>query len=282
MNLTELRKMGRELYEKLHLPTYPVAVTYIKSEDEIPADAMRPSAMGQKMCICQTFTCARAWGATTAITADDNFCVPSSAGHKWVDVTDEEFIQSQVTQGWHKSREAEANRIGLYSSLFSDEATAAKVKGRIGLVCSPVHAAGLNPDTILVFGNGIHITHIIQALCYDYTFPVFSSFEGFGESCLKGGLLPYLTGRPQVVLPGMGDRAFAGITPDEMGVGMPAALLPTVMENLFKTGGAMNIGLPFKTMMPTNLTESITPGFAWLKKVVDQKKQKRSGQKAES
>jgi len=37
--------------------------------------------MGQKMCICQTFTYARASGVQVAITAGDNFCVPSSAGH---------------------------------------------------------------------------------------------------------------------------------------------------------------------------------------------------------
>jgi uncharacterized protein (DUF169 family) len=282
MNLNDLRRMGKELYEKLHLPTYPVAITYIKSEDEIPVKTMRPSAMGQKMSICQTFTYARAWGSHVAITADDNFCVPSSAGHKWVDVTDEELIQSQVTQGWHKNREAENNRIALYNSLFSGpdgEAALTKAKSRIGLVCSPVHEAILQPDTILVFGNGVHITHIIHALCYDYIFPIFSFFEGFGESCLKGGLLPFLTGRPQVVIPGMGDRAFAGITPDEIAVGMPAAMLPEMMENLFKTGGPMNIGMPFKTMMPTGLTEAITPGFAWLKQVVDNKKSKPSGKK---
>ncbi|MDI6741763.1 MAG: hypothetical protein QMD11_03400 [Smithella sp.] len=40
----------------------------------------------------------------------------------------------------------------------------------------------------------------------------------------------------------------------------------------FKTGGVMNIGMPFKPMLPTNLTESITPGFAWLKPAIDNKK----------
>ncbi|MBN1470232.1 MAG: DUF169 domain-containing protein [Syntrophaceae bacterium] len=279
MNLTHFHQMGKELYDKLHLPTYPVAITYIKTEDEIPAKAMRPSAAGQKMCICQAFTYARSWGAQVAITAEDNFCVPSSAGHKWVDVTDEEFIQSQVTQGWHKSRAAEEKRIGLYNSLFAGpggDTALAKARSRMGLVCAPLHNAVLEPDTILVFGNGVHITHIIHALCYDYTVPIFSFFEGFGESCLKGGLLPFITGRPQIVIPGMGDRAFAGITPDEIGVGMPAAFLPEVMENLFKTGGVMNIGMPFKTMMPTNLTENITPGFAWLKKVANAKRRQAS------
>jgi hypothetical protein len=40
----------------------------------------------------------------------------------------------------------------------------------------------------------------------------------------------------------------------------------------FKAGGAMNIGMPFKPMLSTKLTESITPGFAWLKQAVDNKK----------
>ncbi len=70
----------------------------------------------------------------------------------------------------------------------------------------------------------------------------------------------------------MGDRAFAGVGTDEIAIGLPAAQLSTLLENLFKTGGPMNVGMPFKTMMPTNLTENITPGFAYLKEIVDKKK----------
>ncbi len=276
MHLKEYQKLGKELYEKLHLPTYPVAITYIKNEDEIPEEAMKPSAMGQKMSICQAFTYARSWGAHVSVTAEDNFCVPGSACHKWIDVTDEELIESQVHQGWHKNREAETNRINGLNHIFSGSdgaARLAKAKERIGLVASPLQKALLEPDTVLVFGNGVHITHIIQALCYDYKAPIMSAFEGFGESCMMGGLLPFLTEQPQIVIPGMGDRAFAGITPDEIGVGMPASKLSTVLEDLFKTGGPMNIGMPFKAMIPTNLTENITPGFAYLKKAADKRKE---------
>ena len=277
MDLEDLRKMGNKLYKKLNLPSFPIAITYIKSEEEIPKDAMKPSAMGQKMSICQAFTYARSWGAQVAVTHEDNFCVPGSAAHKWVDVTDDEFIESQVNQGWHKNREAEVNRINFNNGLFAGpngEKNRAKMEERIGLVCSPLHQAILEPDTILIFGNGVHITHIIQALCYDYTIPLMSTFEGFGESCMKGGLVPFITGSPQVVIPGMGDRAFAGITPDEIAVGLPASMLPVILENLFKTGGPMNIGMPFKPMLPTNLNENITPGFAYLQGIVDQKKSK--------
>ena len=76
--LEDYRSYGQDLYHKLHLSTYPVSIKYIKSEDDIPETAMRPSAMGEKMAICQAFTQARNNGATIALTYDDNFCVPST------------------------------------------------------------------------------------------------------------------------------------------------------------------------------------------------------------
>ncbi len=141
----------------------------------------------------------------------------------------------------------------------------------MGFVCSPLHQAIMEPDSIMVFGDGTHINHMIQALCYDYAMPVMSAFEGFGETCFKGGLAPFITGRAQVVIPGMGDRAFAGISPDELAVGIPASQLSVVVENLFKSGGDLNIGQPAKTLLPMGLDESITPGFTFLKNKITEK-----------
>jgi uncharacterized protein (DUF169 family) len=275
MNLEAFRKAGDDLFRKLQLPTYPVSVTYIKTEGEIPETALRPSAQGQKWSLCQAFTYARRWGWQVAMTADDNFCVPASATHHWVDIAAEDMIESQVQQGWHKDREAEQNRYNFNRSLYQGpegEKRLKKVKERIGFVCSPLSKAVLEPDSILVFGDGTHVTHLVHALCYDYKFPVMSTFEGFGETCAKGGMVPFLTGRPQVVIPGMGDRAFTGVQDHELAVGIPATLLPEVMDNLFKAGGRLNMGQPIKPILATGLTESITPGFAFLQKKVDEKK----------
>ncbi len=274
MNLEAFKRLGEDLYHKLHLPTYPVGITYIKKEDDIPEQAVRPSAMGQKWSLCQAVTYARRHGWHVAMTADDNFCVPASAFHKWVDVSDEDLIESQVKQGWHKDRNAEQNRFNFFKGLFAGpkgEKTLQKMQEYVGFVCSPLHQAIMEPDSILVFGDGTHINHMIQALCYDYTMPVMSTFEGFGETCFKGGLAPFITGRPQVVIPGMGDRAFAGITPEEMAVGLPASQLSVVVENLFKSGGDLNIGQPAKPMLAMGLDESITPGFAFLKNEINAK-----------
>ncbi len=125
---------------------------------------------------------------------------------------------------------------------------------------------------MLVYGNAENVTHIIQALAYrGEHFPV-STFEGFGESCMKGGLVPFLTGVPQVVIPGMGDRTFSGTFDYEIAIGFPAALLPQVVEDLFRTGGRLNMGLPVRTLLPTGITESITPGFQYLREKIKEGK----------
>ncbi|MBW1819910.1 MAG: DUF169 domain-containing protein, partial [Deltaproteobacteria bacterium] len=234
---------------------------------EIPAEAVRPGHGNQKWSICQAFTYARRWGWTTAMTADENFCVPASAMNKWVDVSDEDLVESQVRQGWHLDRASEKARFEFARKAFAG-GQAEKAAQYNGLVSSPLHHTPVEPDTVLVFGDGAHVTHIVHALCYDYKAPVMSAFEGFGESCMKGGLLPFITGRPQVVIPGMGDRAFAGIGDSEIGIGLPGNMLPLVMAQLFKSGGRQNIGQPVKTLLPMGLTEAITPGFQFLKEKI--------------
>ena len=62
MNVEEFKKAGEKLYHQLHLPTWPVGITYIKKEEEIPEQALRPSAMGQKWSLCQAVTYARRHG----------------------------------------------------------------------------------------------------------------------------------------------------------------------------------------------------------------------------
>jgi len=271
----DYKKAGEDLYHKLHLSTYPVAIKYIKDESEIPRRAIRPSTMGKKprkMAICQTFTIARRMGVTMSITAEENFCVPSSAFHGWVKVSIDDITESQIKQGWHKDAEAERRRTKIMFDQYPINFEKWQQEGYIGLIASPLPVTMIIPDSIVIYGNGAQITHIIHALSYE-CLPEYipqSQFEGFGESCGKGGLQPFLTQKPQIILPGTGDRSFAGIQEDEIGIGIPGFLLFYVMENLFKTGGMLNMGWPLKSLIPIHLTENLTPGFKYLKEKVDE------------
>lgn len=266
--LDEFRRAGEELYHRLHLASHPIAVTYIQSEAEIPQGVLRPSQAGKKLAICQAFTLSRRWGFHVAMTEKDNFCTPSSAFCGWADISKEDLVESQVRQGWHKDRQAEERRIDGAWAMLNTHAKE-KIRSYCGLVSSPLKDALIAPHTVLVYGDGVQVTHMIHALCYESGQALNSSFEGFEESCVKGGLLPFLLGKAQVVIPGMGDRSFAAIGEGELAVGMPSEAVFTVLENLFKTGGAMNFGYPARVMLPTDITEAITPGFQFLREKID-------------
>jgi hypothetical protein len=44
-----------------------------------------------------------------------------------------------------------------------------------------------------------------------------------------------------------------------------------MIENLFKSGGFLNLGFPAKRILASNLTEEFTPGFELLKKKLERK-----------
>ena len=267
LDLNDFKEAGRKLYNKLHLASMPVAIKYIKDVSEIPDKVMRPSAMGEEWSLCQGFTYARRWGWNVAMTGDDNFCVPSSGSHGWVDVSDEDLIESQVRQGWHRDEEAEKRLRDFTGKLFGEKA--ALRKEYTGFIVSPLPKSIVFPDTVLVYGNGEQITHIIQALVYDgRNFPT-SSYWGFGESCIKGGLIPFLTQVPQIVIPGTGDRAFSGVFDYEIAIGLPGALIFDACVNLFKTGGRQNMGMPVRPLLARGIKAKLTPGFDYLRKKLD-------------
>jgi uncharacterized protein (DUF169 family) len=271
-SVEDYQKAGQEIFDQLHLATYPVGIRYIKNEEEIPPESIQPSKKGKMMSICQAFHMSRRFGNTYAITAADNFCTPSTVAHGWVKISEEEFIESQVRQGWHKDKKAEVRRAKkIYLNQFKN----IMQLGYCGLLSYPLDKAPVIPDTVLIYSNGAIITHIIHALCYEHKkkYSLNSSFEGFGESCAKGSLMPFLTRKAQIVIPGAGDRSFAGIQDHEVGIGMLAPFLFYILKNLFKTGGTQGLGFPIKQLIPLNLSVNITPGFKYMKDLIDKKLQ---------
>ena len=270
--LDDYKKAGQELYDKLHLSTYPIAIKYIKDVAEIPRGVRRPSDKGQKWSLCQAFTYARRWGWSVAMTSDDNFCTPSSVSQGWEEIPREDLIQSQVLQGWHKDLEAQERF--SHTSSGGGESLGRPV-GYKGFICSPLPETIITPDSVLVYGTGENITHIIHALAYEGENIPISSFSGFGESCSKGALMPFITQKPQVVIPGTGDRTFSGTYDYEIAIGLPANLLFFVIEHMLVTGGRLNMGHPVRTLLPQSITESLTPGFKYMREIIDEFKKKK-------
>ena len=252
-DLRKWQKLGMELHDKLRLLTFPLAVRFISDlEKEIPKGAMRPKALGRQMTLCQSFTMARRSGLNMVQTLEDNQCTTSSICHGWGEIDTNDLLQSQVISGYHANPEAERkfslNRKLLPAGQFS------------GMVISPLPKTIIEPMVVLVYGNPAQIFHLVQSLTY-HGRTITSNFYGYGESCMKGLIDPFLTGEPQVVLPGTGDRGAALTTDDEMAMGIPSALLQEAVDNLFKSAGRYGLKQPIN-WYPPHLPRAFEPP-AW-------------------
>ncbi|NVM36689.1 MAG: DUF169 domain-containing protein [Candidatus Lokiarchaeota archaeon] len=268
--LEDYQKVGVEIFNELHLDSYPISIKYIRDiEKDIPAGVRRPIDNGEKMSICQAFTYARKFRHKLCITAADNFCTPSSVAHGWVPLSMEEFTESQLRQKWSKDIQAEKRRAEhIYAKNFKNIIELAYR----GVIISPLMETPVIPDAILIYCDGPKLTYIINALNYEHKrkYRIQSMFEGFGESCGKGGLMPFITRKAQIVIPGTGDRSFAGIQDHELGIGMPASFIFYVLENLFQTGSGQGLRFPLRQLLP-KLDENLTPGFRYMREVIDKK-----------
>ncbi|MHA1425757.1 MAG: DUF169 domain-containing protein [Candidatus Helarchaeota archaeon] len=275
VELAEFREKGKELYNKLRLLTFPVALKFFKDLSEVPEQAQQPSkSMGQQITLCQSFTMARRWGAHLAMTVEDNLCYTSSLVHQWeeISVPVKDIITSQVKSGYHKDLNAELAVQAAFAEFASKKAFE-KIKDHKGFVVSPLTRTVIIPDVILLYGDPAQITHTVHALSYEGKYLVQSAFIGYGESCLKGVLLPYISKKPQVVLPGTGDRTLGFTKEEEMAIGFPGKLLFYIVDNLFKSGGSFNMRQPSR-FIPGRVPMG-PPAWDYLKRQVRKyKKQK--------
>ena len=266
--LEDYQKVGQEFYDKLRLLTFPLAIKYIKDESEIPNEIglIRPSKIGQKFSLCQAFTMARRWGRTVVMTFEDNHCITSSFVHGWEYMPGKQILKSQIISKYHSGPNAELS-VQLLFGQYLNKDSMEKVKGNIGFIVSPLNKTNIIPDVILCYGNPAQMTHIIHALEYEGRNLVKDQFFlGYGESCIKGVLIPYISNQVQVVLPGTGDRTLSMTTEDEMAIGFPAKKLFYIMKNLFKSAYKFNMGMPSKFML-IDLPDGMgPPAFRFLKR----------------
>jgi uncharacterized protein (DUF169 family) len=276
-SIEDYQSTGKELYDALRLNTFPVAVKYIKALADIPAGFIRPAQFKQKWSLCQAITYARRGGARIAMTADDNFCVPASYGQGWLpQLSYDDLIESQRLNKWRGSIEAEKKVQAAFAAEIVTSEGYKKIAGNIGFLLCPLADTPFVPDSILLYGSPGQMTHITQALSYEGKHIVKSTFIGFAESCMKGILFPHVTGKAQYVSPGMGDQTLSGTNENEVAIGIPGELLFYIKEQLFRTGGDTNKGMPMRALLAGQLSEKMTPGWVFLKKKLDDLKEGKS------
>ncbi len=87
--IEEYRGYGQEIEDLLRLDSFPIAVKMIRTEAEIPAEAVRPKRdRRQHLAQCQAFSLSRRDGETVAMLKEDHWKdrkdqLPYSSGRRY-------------------------------------------------------------------------------------------------------------------------------------------------------------------------------------------------------
>ena len=221
--------LGEKIRAFVNPATFPVAVRFLESEDEIPVKARRPLRdLGATMAPCQGSAMARRYGWTVAFTKEDVGCAIADHTYGWNRVPDPSGPIHFFTRMNYAADEKAAAEVLLgFPTLDPDHDPI--------VVYSPLERTKVEPDVILVYANPAQMMRLIHGATYLNGRPFESSFSGRAASCTEGVIGAYLDNTPKVVVPGNGDRVWAGCQDHEMIMAIPAVCLADIVEGLEKT-----------------------------------------------
>jgi len=238
MSEMDFREAARLIRDDLRLKTLPVAVKFLKDKSELPEKTRRPSvALGKRVAICQGVTMARNYGWTVGLAKEDVICVPAAIAFGFSESSDPpDSLARLFCEINFSSTEEFARKETSSMSRFEN--------GEIeAIVLTPLEKASFEPDTIILYGNPAQVMRLTQAWSYMTGERVSGHFGGKVE-CDEYLIAPFKTLSPRVVIPGNGERIFAGTQDDEMAFAFPGKFLLELTKGLKEVGKAIGVRYP--------------------------------------
>lgn len=112
-----------------------------------------------------------------------------------------------------------------------------------GIVMAPVARAGFSADTVLIYANPAQVMRLAQAWSF-VTGERSESACGGKVECDEYLIAPYKTQSARIVIPGNGERIFAGTQDDEVTFAAPIRMLPELAKGLKEVGKAIGARYP--------------------------------------
>jgi uncharacterized protein (DUF169 family) len=231
--MTDWTKKAEALNRLIRPLTFPIAVKLVKSVDQFPEKARRPSRdMGFKTNVCVAMTMARKYGWTVAMSADDNACLIAAYTYGW---SEPESGAKKALADFMIVMQYTASEDAAKTAMDAVEQTKLSKGEYAGVVFSPLEWTRIEPDLVLVFCNAAQLMRLVHGATQATGVPLPCIFSGRGGTCTEGVLQTFKSGQPKVVLPGNGDRVWAMVQDGEMAFTIPARLLDSVIDGLEAT-----------------------------------------------
>lgn len=219
--MATLAELGKELENLLRLRTVVIGFKRLLKEKDLESipDVRR---MGHYSYFCQLVTYCRTEMVPVGATKDD--VPPSCSTVVGLREVPPEGRDGAVFMGtWIKTKEDAQKRMDSISRI--------PVDGHEAILLSPLSKLEFDPDVILVYGTPAQLMFIINALqLTDYEV---LQFYSVGETACSDALVRcYLTGKPHLTIPCLGERRIGHVAEDEIVFALPPGMLQKVVDNI--------------------------------------------------
>lgn len=248
LSLEAYRRAGAAIETFIRPATFPLAIKLVREEKEIEPEFKRPKQVfGFQNFVCQNFKFSRTYGWTMAVTKEDINCYLARNIYGWDPVTEDSLAAAHQFNLGLYARDMEASR-KLEAHLYRPE------EPLHGLVISPLTRTRVVPDVVLIYCLPAQAMRLVQSYLFFQGGALTFSSTGRIGSCHEGVIKTMVTGQPQLVLLGNGDRVWGGAQDAEVLFACPAAKLELLVDGLKQTHQA---GLRY----PVPAYMNYSPGF---------------------
>ena len=257
--MTVFNEYAKRIVEQLRLSSHPLAVKMLKSEEEIPPEAKRPTVdYGKCLATCQCFALSRKYGETVAQLFEDNWCPEPVIGFGLAE-TPQFFLEghnrypggvASLEAGSNWAREFPRLEAGVY----------------IGLVSAPLRTASFDPDVAVIYCNSAQLLRLLLGIAYDDGSDITTVLGGH-SACVYAVVPTLLKNEFQVAVPCRGDRGRAGAQDDEMIFSVPRDQIGRLAFGL-EQGGTGSLPTGFSMVPEYELSE----GYAEMARQMGMKK----------
>ncbi len=216
----ENRTLSQKLEEILGLDSPPIAVKIVKAEESIP-DIKLPT---QNSRYCQLLMLARK-GQTLMLNAEKIAC-PAAKAALGLGPLAEKISTGEMlcTLGLFASKEAAAKTMRMIPRIKESSTKA--------IVAGPLRDFPMEPDVVIIESVPEHIMWLGLARNFREGGRLNFNSSIFQAECVDVTTVPYLTGEVNMTPGCYGCRQATDTPPEHMFIGIPAKLLPEIVESL--------------------------------------------------
>lgn len=212
--LSNYNDYGVEIEQRLRLRTSPIAIKLLKTEEDIPEEAIRPKKdLGLHLGLCQGFAMSRREKATVAMLKEDNWCYAPVLAFGFAKPP-EYFLEGHM---WFPDRIAD-----LEGAKRMAETTPRLEFGKyIGVASAPLKGTNFKPDVVVIYCNPGQLRCLLLAMKYKAGYQVTCKIDPSG-ACSESTVPVILSGECHITVPCGGDIKYALAQDDEMIFSLPA------------------------------------------------------------